>query len=61
MSIKNYTLLLTIVLFPTFAGAQCTDLFISEYIEGTVNNKYLEIYNPTSAAVNLASYDLQVF
>lgn len=61
MSTKIYTLLLTIVLFPAFVGAQCTDLFISEYIEGTANNKYLEIYNPTSAAVNLASYDLQVF
>ncbi|WP_298763197.1 choice-of-anchor D domain-containing protein [uncultured Polaribacter sp.] len=35
-----------------------TELFISEYIEGSSNNKFLEIYNPTDAAINLSSYDL---
>ncbi len=39
-------------------SAPATDLFISEYIEGSANNKYLEIYNGTGAAVNLANYDL---
>jgi predicted extracellular nuclease/plastocyanin len=32
--------------------AQC-DLFFSEYAEGTSNNKYLEIFNPTSADIAL--------
>jgi hypothetical protein len=32
------------------------DLFISEYAEGSSNNKYLEIYNPTTANVDLANY-----
>ena len=38
------------------------DLFFSEYIEGTSNNKALEIYNGTGAAVNLATggYDIQM-
>ncbi len=31
-------------------------LFISEYAEGSSNNKYIEIYNPTSEAVDLADY-----
>jgi len=31
------------------------DLFFSEYVEGTSNNKAVEIYNPSSAAVNLST------
>jgi hypothetical protein len=40
-----------------------TEVFISEYIEGTSNNKALEIYNGTGAPVNLASegYNVQMF
>lgn len=34
------------------------DLFFSEYIEGSSNNKALEIYNPTDKAVNLANYQI---
>ena len=41
------------------AGAQtCNELFISEYVEGTNNNKALELYNPTGAAINLSNYRL---
>ena len=36
------------------------DLFISEYIEGSSNNKGLEIYNPTGAAVDLSNYALKM-
>ncbi|MBL7777428.1 MAG: lamin tail domain-containing protein [Chitinophagales bacterium] len=36
--------------------AQCTNLFFSEYMEGSSNNKALEIYNPTSGTVNLTGY-----
>ena len=34
----------------------CTELFISEYVEGSRNNKALEIYNPTDKTVNLSQY-----
>ena len=37
------------------AELQCVDLFISEYAEGSSNNKYLEIYNPTDVAVDLSA------
>jgi len=45
------------------AAAQPTELFISEYIEGSSNNKAVEIYNGTGAAVNLAAggYNIQMF
>jgi predicted extracellular nuclease len=40
-----------------------TDLFFSEYIEGTSNNKALEIYNGTGVPINLATggYNVQMF
>ena len=45
----------------TFANAQCDDLFISEYVEGYANNKALEIYNPTNAAINVGDYAIARF
>jgi predicted extracellular nuclease len=43
--------------------AAATDLFFSEYIEGSSNNKALEIYNGTGAPVDLAAggYNIQMF
>lgn len=38
------------------ALAQCTDLFFSEYAEGSGNNNALEIYNPTNATIDLSGY-----
>lgn len=31
--------------------AQCNELFISEYVEGTSNNKAIEIYNPSNSPI----------
>ena len=33
-----------------------TDLFISEYVEGSSNNKYMEIYNGTGETISLDAY-----
>ncbi|MBT2734475.1 endonuclease [Bacillus sp. ISL-7] len=41
------------------AATAATDLFISEYIEGTSFNKALELYNGTGAAVKLSEYSLE--
>ncbi|MDO5664991.1 MAG: fimbrillin family protein [Bacteroidia bacterium] len=38
-----------------------TDLFISEYVEGSSNNKYIEIFNGTGADVDLSDYRLLLF
>jgi uncharacterized protein len=48
---------------PSPTRAAPTELFFSEYIEGSSNNKALEIYNGTGAAIDLAAggYSVQVF
>ncbi len=43
------------------AGTVATDLFISEYLEGSSSNKYIEIFNGTGASVDLSNYKLQLF
>lgn len=42
-------------------AAAPTELFISEYVEGSSTNKAIEIYNPTDATVELAGYQLGVY
>jgi hypothetical protein len=56
--------ILSIALFFSFsfgyAQAQdCSDLFFSEYVEGSGNNKTLEIYNPTGTAIDLSTYEIK--
>nr|MBA3641898.1 lamin tail domain-containing protein [Acidobacteriota bacterium] len=48
---------------PAPTRAAPTDLFFSEYVEGSSNNKALEIYNGTGAPINLAGggYNVQMF
>ncbi len=43
--------------------ADATELFISEYIEGSSNNKAIEIYNDTGSPIDLgaAGYNVQMF
>lgn len=36
----------------------CSELFISEYVEGSGNNKALEIFNPTAQPINLSGYSV---
>jgi hypothetical protein len=36
--------------------ADCSNIFISEYVEGWSNNKALEIYNPTANSIDLSQY-----
>ncbi|GGI57670.1 fibronectin type III domain-containing protein [Winogradskyella haliclonae] len=40
-------------------GGTASELFISEYIEGSSNNKALEVANFTGATVNLSGYSLR--
>ena len=54
--------LLFITLLACINGwGQTTDLIISEYVEGSSNNKYIEIYNGTGASVDLSNYKLRLY
>ena len=48
----RFTLIFAIILSFSFSS----DLFFSEYAEGSSNNKYIEIYNPTDQEVSLDGY-----
>ena len=51
------TLLFFGTIMATMTYAQdCSELIISEYVEGWSNNKALEIYNPTNQAIDLSEY-----
>ncbi len=53
------TLLACLVAFGV--SAQCSDLFISGYVEGYANNRALELYNPTNAPIDLGQYSVGRF
>jgi predicted extracellular nuclease len=56
-------LLLALIPAPNSVSAAASELFFSEYIEGSSNNKALEIYNGTRAAVDLSAggYNVQMY
>lgn len=61
---KKQLLLLSLCTFSIASQAQiadCSEIFISEYVSGSGNNRALELYNPTSEAINLAGYKVGRF
>jgi predicted extracellular nuclease len=49
------------VTFDVYVGTPVPDLFFSEYIEGSSQNKALEIYNPLDVAVDLGDYKVNLY
>ncbi len=56
--VLNDTFLLTILDNESLPSGNCADLYFSEYIDGSGNNKAVEIYNPTNAAIDLSDYKI---
>lgn len=55
-------LALSLALLPVqYSVSADSELFISEYIEGSSYNKALEIYNGTGAAVDLSTYTIELY
>lgn len=56
---KKSLLIIVSLLFAMGIFAQeCSDLFISEYVEGSGNNKALELFNPTNEPIDMGNYKL---
>ncbi len=58
---KRTLLSLLLLAIVSLMTAQAADLFISEYVEGSSNNKALEIFNGTGAPVDLSDYTLYIY
>lgn len=57
MKIRALSAIMAMLLAP----AVHAEIFISEYVEGTSNNKALEFYNPTEQDISLSGYALKVY
>lgn len=49
---------LTIAGFCQAQAQDCANLFFSEYVEGSFNNKAMAIYNPTNQSIDLSGYKI---
>ncbi len=58
---KKTLLFVSVFALGTTYAQNCSELFISEYIEGSGNDKAIEIYNPTGSAIDLTGYRLERF
>jgi Lamin Tail Domain/Secretion system C-terminal sorting domain len=56
---KKRLLFFAAIIIAQLSMAQCNELFISEYVEGTLNNKAIEIYNPTADTIDLTPYTIR--
>lgn len=55
---KTLLFIFTIFLTTAIFSQDCDDLFISEYVEGSGNNKAIELYNPTTDPIDMSAYKL---
>lgn len=55
---KKISIIIISLFYITTNSQNCSDLFISEYVEGPGNNNAIEIYNPTSSSIDLFGYTI---
>ncbi len=55
---KQILLPIAVIISATLNAQVCSDLFISEYVEGPAQNNGIEVYNPTNATIDLAGYSI---
>lgn len=58
---KLLPILTTTLISGSILAQDCSELFISEYVVGSGNNRALELYNPTDAPIDLAGYNVGRF
>ena len=55
---KQFLLSVSLLFAMSVNAQDCSDLFISEYVEGPAQNNGIEIYNPTNATIDLNGYSI---
>ena len=55
---KKLYFLIVAIFVTTISFSQVTELYFSKYAEGSSNNKFVEIYNGTNAAISLDGYGI---
>lgn len=58
---KLFTFLLMAFAVSGLRAQDCAELYFSEYADGDGNNKYVEVFNPTNASVDLSNYAITRF
>ncbi len=58
---RRWYLLSLLLLAPAVTASAALEPFFSEYVEGTANNKALEVYNATGYPVNLGDYRIEIY
>jgi hypothetical protein len=56
---KKLLLLMSMILTISINAQTCFELFFSEYVEGSSQNKAIEVYNPTDATIDLSNYKIE--
>ncbi len=61
-SLISKLLVLSLAVVPLISNGQgCSDVFISEYMDGPNKDKVIEIYNPSDQPIDLSTYSIKVF
>ena len=56
---KQFLLSVSLLFTMSVNAQDCSELFFSEYVEGWSQNKAIEVYNPTSASIDLSDYQVE--
>ena len=60
-ALKSTFLLIICSILSISTFAQCSDVFISEYIEGNADNDAIELFNPTNSSIDLTDYTIEIY
>ena len=57
--IKKVLLSMCMILSISINAQVCSELFFSEYVEGSSQSKAIEVYNPTNGTIDLSNYTVE--
>ena len=56
---KKILLSMSMIFAISINAQNCSELFFSEYVEGSSQDKAIEVYNPTNATIDLSNYQIE--